>query len=185
MDNAVQATTVKPLHIAEQERFLHLAVDVVSTKLHAAVHVMFVSTTQGLIKKLTVLPRLQETCVVEVWQAVPDTRIPIRNVQYLKETKSIYVGTEKELLRIPAEHCRRHVSIDSCLNAMDPYCGWNELEEACTSAPMGDPLIKYWKQSVTSCPILDASVDGGKFCYVLGNCYVLRLRLEFSESRLC
>lgn len=162
----MQTTTNEPLFIAELERFLHISVDVLSTKLHATVHVIFVSTLDGLLKKLTVLPRTKETCIVEIWQPVPDTQIPILSIQYLKETNSVYVGTETELLRIPSNHCRRHVSKESCLNAMDPYCGWNDLEDACTTAPNSNPLEKYWHQSVTSCPVLNAPVDGGNFKFI-------------------
>lgn len=161
MESNVKPTTNKPLYVAELERYVHISVDLLSTKLHATVHVIYVSTVDGLIKKLSVLPRTKETCVVEIWQAVPDANIPIQSVQYLKETNSVYVGTENELLRISSNHCRRHVSRDSCLNAMDPYCGWNELDDACTIAPNGNPLEKYWHQSVTSCPVLNAPVDGG------------------------
>lgn len=162
MDNAVQATTLKPLYVAEMERLTHITVDVLATKLHSSVHVIYVATLDGLVKKITVLPRTQETCVVEIWQPVPNSNLPIKTMQFLKNTNSVYIGTEVAVLRIPANHCRRHVSRDSCLNAMDPYCGWNELEDACTTAPDGDPLRKHWKQSVTSCPVLDAPVDGGK-----------------------
>lgn len=163
MDNAVQATTLSPLHVAETERFTHITVDVLATKLHAVVHVIYVATQDGFIKKINVLPRTQETCIVEIWQPVPYSSILIINLQFLKNTNSLYVGTATGLMRIPAHHCRRHVSQDSCLNAMDPYCGWNELEDACTAAPQSDPLVKHWKQSVTSCPKLDAPADGGKF----------------------
>lgn len=177
VDNPVQATTTQPLFVAELERFAHISVDVLSTKLHSTVYVIYVSTLDGLIKKLTVLPRTQETCVVEIWQPVPDARIPIQSIQYLKETNSVYVGTESALLRIPSHHCRRHVSRDSCINAMDPYCGWNELEDACTTAPNSNTLEKYWHQSVTSCPVLNAVVDGGM-------CSLTLPRSKFSRS-LC
>lgn len=162
MDDAVQATTLSPLYVAELERFTYITIDVLSTKLHAAVHVIYVANLDGLIKKITVLPRTQETCIVEIWQPVPDSNVPILNMQFLKNANSLYIGTETGVLRIPADHCGRHVSRDSCLNAMDPYCGWNELDDACTTAPHSDPLVKHWKQSVTSCPVLDAPIDGGK-----------------------
>lgn len=162
MDSAVQATTLSPLYVAELERFTYITIDVLATKLHATVHVIYVATMDGLVKKITVLPRTQETCIVEIWQPVPDSNIPILNMQFLKTANSLYIGTESGLLRVPADHCERHVSRDSCLNAMDPYCGWNELDDACTTAPNSDPLVKFWKQSVTSCPILDAPIDGGK-----------------------
>lgn len=64
-------------------------------------------------------------------------------------------------MRIPAHHCDRHRSRESCLNAMDPYCGWNEISDACTTAPNGDTGDKYWVQRVGTCPVLDAPVDGG------------------------
>lgn len=57
-------------------------------------------------------------------------------------------------MRVPAQHCGRLHSRVACQNAMDPYCGWNELKEQCTPAPNHDPLSNYWKQSVTQCPVL-------------------------------
>lgn len=161
LDSAVQPTTLSPLHVAQLERFTHISIDVLSTKLHSVVHVIYVATTEGLIKKISVLPRTQETCVVEVWQTVPDSRVPIRGMQFLKETNSLYIASDTALLKIPADHCSRHPTKESCLNSMDPYCGWNERYEACSVAPDSNPLDNYWKQSVTSCPILDAVIDGG------------------------
>lgn len=161
MDSAVQATTLRPLYIAKLERFTHITVDVISTKLHTNLHIIFVATTDGLIKKLTVLPNSPETCDVEIWQPISKSGITILSLQYLKETDSVYVGTKSELLRISAHHCSRHVSRNSCHHAMDPYCGWNELEDACTSAPNGNFLTRHWIQNLNSCPILDATIDGG------------------------
>ena len=162
MDSAVQATALKPLHVAELERYIHLTIDILSTKLHKSVHMLYVATIQGLIKKISILPSTQETCVIEIWQAVSDTNIAIKNIQFLKATNSLYIGTEIELIRLPVEHCDRHVSRKSCLNAMDPYCGWNVYNYTCSTAPQYDPLVKYWIQNVSSCPIVDAYRDGGK-----------------------
>ncbi|XP_018333129.1 semaphorin-5A, partial [Agrilus planipennis] len=159
MDNAVQATTLNPLFVSELERFTHITVDITATKLHSSLHVLYVATTEGFVKKLSVLPNTHETCVVEVWQ--PVVKENILSIQYLKESDSLYAGTNTGLLKIPSNHCRRHVSRESCLNAMDPYCGWNELEDACTGVPNGGPLVKHWHQSIISCPILNAPVDGG------------------------
>ncbi|XP_052863441.1 semaphorin-5A [Anopheles cruzii] len=161
MDQAVQPLMGRPLHHAELERFSHIAIDIIPTKLHERVHIMYVATSAGHIKKVTVLPRTKETCVIEIWQpeALPETRI--RTLQYVKDTESLYVATDLALMRIPSNHCGRHLSRSSCLNAMDPYCGWNELQEACTVAPNGDTLAKYWVQNATECPVLTAPVDGG------------------------
>lgn len=161
MDYAIQPTTSQPLHFSRLERFSYIALDMIPTKLHESVRIMYVATVEGLIKKISVLPRTKETCVVEIWQPEPDAATQIKSLQYVKETDSLYVGTDISLMRISAHHCNRHVSASTCLNAMDPYCGWNELQEACTTAPNGDTLEKYWIQNTTECPVLTAPVDGG------------------------
>lgn len=89
MNNAVQSTSLNPLHVAELERFTHITIDVLATKLHTAVHVMYVATLTGLVKKIVVLPRTQETCLVEIWHPIPlDVPNHIRALQYLKDTVS-------------------------------------------------------------------------------------------------
>lgn len=161
MDLAVQSTNNAPLHFSKLERFTHLALDQISTKLHQQVRILYVATNEGLVKKISVLPRTKETCVIEIWQPEPDARVSIRTLEFLKETESLYVGTDQALMRVSAHHCGRHGSKASCLNAMDPYCGWNELQEACTSPPNGDTLARYWLQNATDCPILTAPIEGG------------------------
>nr|CAD7441943.1 unnamed protein product [Timema bartmani] len=162
MDYAVQPTTMRPLYIGQLETLTHIAVDVMATNLYSDQHVLYVATVDGLVKKISVITRTQETCVVEVWKPYPgETVVPIHTLRYHKSTESVYVGTEDSLMRIPAQHCNRHKSRMSCLNAMDPYCGWNELKEECTTAPNHNPLAKYWLQTVTQCPVLTDPVDGG------------------------
>lgn len=89
MNNAIQPTFQNPLHIAELERFTHITIDVLATRLHTTVHVMYVATLSGLVKKITVLPRTQETCVVEIWDPVPfDAPGSIKTLKFLKHTVS-------------------------------------------------------------------------------------------------
>lgn len=122
------------------------------------VHLLYVATSNGLIKKISVLPRTQETCVVEVWNPSPSGGLaPIKTLKYLSKTDSIYVGLETGVLRIPTSHCHRHKSKSACHNSMDPHCGWNELSLQCTTAPDGNPLSSHWLQSVTQCPLLNVS----------------------------
>lgn len=78
-------------------RFTHIAVDVTPTKAHGAVAVLYVATNEGLIKKISVLPYSMETCIIEVWGPLPSTPMTL---QYLKETKSLYVGMQSSLLRL-------------------------------------------------------------------------------------
>lgn len=180
MDDAVQSTTLEPLHTALLERFTLIALDVTPTKLHRSVTVLYVATDVGLLKKISVLPRTQETCIVEVWGPLPSTPITL---QFLKDTQSLYVGTEFGLLRyvarrnlhesfepesnllvisrIPAAQCHRHRTRQSCLNAQEPYCGWNEHLMKCAPAPKQNHLANHWHQEVTKCPVLTDPVDGG------------------------
>lgn len=44
---------------------------------------------------------------------------------------------------------------------MDPYCGWNKHQLACTTAPHRNPLSTVWKQDQTGCPESTVPVDGG------------------------
>lgn len=162
MDQAVQPVTSQPLFHTTGERFTHIALDMIPTKLHENVRIMYVANTNGIVKKLSVLSRTKDTCVIEKWQPQPTgQQSRILTMQFLKETESLYIGTETSLLRIPAEHCSRHVSQASCLNAMDPYCGWNDLQSACTPPPNKETLARFWIQNSTDCPVLTAPTDGG------------------------
>lgn len=85
-------------------------------------------------------------------------------------------------MRVTAQHCSRLRSRVACQNAMDPYCGWNELKEQCTPAPNHDPLAAYWKQSVTQCPVL---TDPGKWycsCTPCGGYVNVDREVENSDS---
>lgn len=64
-------------------------------------------------------------------------------------------------MKIPAQHCSRHRSKDACVNAMDPYCGWNEHVDRCQPPPNGNILEHSWRQDVTKCPDRSRPVDGG------------------------
>lgn len=162
MDQAVQPSSSYPLYHTTGERLTHIALDLIPTRLHEKVRIIYAATTTGMIKKLSVLSRTKDTCVIEKWQPqLPSQASRILTMDFLKDTESLYIGTETSLIRIPAEHCSRHVSRASCLNAMDPYCGWNDLKTACTPPPEGNTLARFWIQNATDCPVLTAPVDGG------------------------
>jgi Plexin repeat len=70
---------------------------------------------------------------------------------------ALYIGTENEVIRLGAsQRCKRFTTKTQCLNSMDPYCGWQSVLEECTPPPNKNPLVSYWQQSITSCPILNA-----------------------------
>lgn len=162
MDEAIQPITEQPLYVSKLERFTHITLDSIATKYDQRVLIMYVATEDNLVKKLSVLAQTKETCLIEIWQPEMDLNAKILNMQFLKHTESLYIGSENSIIRIPAQHCGRHLSQASCENAMDPYCGWSELNEACISAPGGDPLKhRYWKQKANECPFSNVQIDGG------------------------
>lgn len=184
MDSSVQAIQPSPLYVSQLERLKHIAIDKVSTKLHENVRVIYVSTDDGLIKKISVLPRTKQSCLIEVMEPESSRDVEIKTMEFVKATDSIYVGTSHSLIKIPSQRCYRHVSKESCLNSMDPTCGWNDLQLKCTPPPNSDPLASHWyqvrvklnifsaisspplfslslvPQNATTCPILSSAVDG-------------------------
>jgi len=80
---------------------------------------------------------------------------------YMVAQDSIYVGTRDRVLKIPAQHCGRHRSKEACMNAMDPYCGWNEHVDKCQPPTNGNIMEHNWRQDVTKCPDRSRPIDGG------------------------
>ncbi|XP_054707087.1 semaphorin-5A-like [Uloborus diversus] len=162
MNDAVQPTTSRPLLTLELQRFSQIVVDSIQTKDHDSVHVMFVASVEGILWKLLVVPHSQETCVIEKIKIFEDgSQDSIKVLKLLKDTNSLYIGTEESVLRIPVHRCGRFHTKSDCLSARDPYCGWNEYKLACTTAPSRNPLSAFWHQEKTTCPSTDIPVDGG------------------------
>lgn len=160
MDSSVQAIHPTPLYVSKLERFKQIAIDKVATKLHENVRIIYVTTDDGLIKKISVLPRTKESCLIEVMEPGSSRDVEIKTMEFVKATDSLYVGTENSLIKIPSQRCYRHLSKESCLNSMDQMCGWNDLQLKCTPAPNENPLASHWYQNATVCPILSSPVDG-------------------------
>ncbi|EDV97528.1 GH16920 [Drosophila grimshawi] len=162
MDQAIQPIGAQPLYHSRLERFKHIALDIVQTR-NEQLHVLYVSSSSNHIKKLSVKHGMEgktQTCLVEIWQADDTGSSALLHMSYLKVTESLYLGTDLALTKIPAQRCSRHVSQSSCFNAMDPYCGWNELVERCT--PLDPAVQQPWLQPEQfSCPVLNAPIDGG------------------------
>ncbi|XP_018916719.2 semaphorin 5c [Bemisia tabaci] len=187
MDSAVQPTTLHPLYSSQLETLTHIAMDVVPTKSNREHYVLYVATLEGLVKKISILPGTRQTCVLEVWKPFPNDVIPkIHTLHYLKETDSVYIGTEEKLIRIPAERCSRHKTREACEGAMDPYCGWSEHQEQCQPPPNRDPLFMYWYQNATMCPVTTHSVPGGWSSWSNWSvCSHMNTNNDSSDSCLC
>lgn len=147
------------MYVAKLEIFTHISVTKISTKLHESVPVIFIANKEGYIKKFSILPRTKQSCLIEVLE-LEKGATKIESMEFEKSTESLYVATSNAFYQIPSQRCSRHVSKVSCLNSMDPYCGWNGLAEKCSTAPNKDPLVSHFYQNATSCPILSTPVDG-------------------------
>ena len=77
-----------------------------------------------------------------------------RNMRFLPSTSSLYLATSGGVMRVPAHRCGRFGSRQQCLNAMDPYCGWNRQKNECTNTPNRNPRAAYWTQDAITCPVL-------------------------------
>ncbi|MCL4127594.1 UNVERIFIED_CONTAM: hypothetical protein GTU68_036498, partial [Idotea baltica] len=174
MDSAVSPLTISPVLSVDFQRMSHIAVDVVSTRQSGPVHVAFVSGEDGTIRKLSILPRSSffstssrrksepVTCLLEVLRPFPaNSSEDILTLEFLKETNSLYLGTENEVMRIPVGRCERYKTRHLCLAARDPYCGWDTNILQCTTAPENNPLSSSWIQHVIGCPSNSEPVDGG------------------------
>lgn len=93
MERAVQPVSYNPtgsgpLIRLDSERLAQIVVDVVATKVHSSVHVLYVASARdGLIRKYSVLPRTQEACLVEIIDPFSGQLADrqIKTMQFLKQ----------------------------------------------------------------------------------------------------
>lgn len=70
----------------------HIVVDTVQTKDEDSVHVMFVASVEGIIRKLVIIPGTKETCLIEQIKVFPDdSDDAIKVLKILKDTVSIHI----------------------------------------------------------------------------------------------
>lgn len=70
-------------------RFTHIVIDTVQTKYSDSVHVMFVASVEGIIRKYVVIPETKETCLIEKIKIFPDgSNDTIKVLKLLKDTVS-------------------------------------------------------------------------------------------------
>lgn len=67
---------------------------------------------------------------------------------------SVYVGTDRGVLRVGARRCSRYVSRAACVGAADPYCGWRDTVDACAPAGLHDHE-PHFAQASDRCPMMD------------------------------
>ncbi|KAL3835867.1 hypothetical protein ACJMK2_021328, partial [Sinanodonta woodiana] len=162
MDNSVQPMATTPLLVGLNERWTHVVVDNILGKNGVMYKVLFVTTDDGKLKKMLQLPNVENACLIEEIKIVPNGEPkPVKAMKLYAKDGSIFISTFQHILKFPVHRCDRFKDIDLCLNAKDPYCGWNTVEGKCGPPPSNQPSVHFWMQSIDGCPIVEHPVDGG------------------------
>ncbi|ESO85358.1 hypothetical protein LOTGIDRAFT_107562, partial [Lottia gigantea] len=160
MNEAVQPVNKKPLLFGEKERWTHIVVDHVIGK-EDIYDVVFLATEDGKIKKMISLHDNNLTCLIEEIKIVPNgAKRPVKAMKISSEKGAVFISTHGKIIKVPVERCHRFTDPDLCVNARDPYCGWNSRINQCAGPPGGNPHVDYWIQHIESCPILNYPVNG-------------------------
>ncbi|XP_071941969.1 semaphorin-5A-like isoform X2 [Antedon mediterranea] len=163
MEKAVQPTEKRPLFIEKDttDRLTQIAVDVVKTK-NSSYNVMFIGSEEGKILKLLKLPGNDVSCVVEKFDALPaGNNEAIKILRISKKKGVLFVGTNSQIIQVPVHRCDRFLTQSDCIDAKDPYCGWDRKKGMCTTFTDSFSLSR-WLQVIDSCPVQHSiAVDGG------------------------
>ncbi|XP_049884796.1 semaphorin-5A-like [Pectinophora gossypiella] len=155
MYEAVQPISGEPVYKATLQRFTHVTVDVTPTKSGRQL-VAYVATQDNDILKLAVLPRLDGACLVEVMKLKDESGgFDVLNMQFVKDTMSLYIGSDTGVVRVSGERCARYRTRIACVDARDPHCAWDDARDACLHSQDALPA------ATIACPSNNARVDGG------------------------
>ncbi|XP_069011111.1 semaphorin-5B isoform X2 [Embiotoca jacksoni] len=161
MNDVVQPESVDPLVMQDDVRFSNLVVDIVQG-MDTLYHVMYISTEYGTILKALATPNknLQGCYLEEMELLPPGVREPILSLQILHSDRSLFVGLNNRVLKIPLERCSTYKTETLCLEARDPYCGWDFRQRRCTTLEECSNMSQ-WKQNITLCPLRNQTISGG------------------------
>ncbi|XP_019736270.1 semaphorin-5B isoform X3 [Hippocampus comes] len=160
MNEVVQPESVDPLVMQDDVRFSHLAVDIVQG-MDTLYHVMYIGTEYGsILKALATSNKNLQGCYLEEMELLPPgTRQPILSLQILHSDRSLFVGLSDRVLKIPLERCSTYHTETLCLEARDPYCGWDMRQRRCTTLE-DSTNMSQWKQNITACPMQNQTTHG-------------------------
>ncbi|KAG7463897.1 hypothetical protein MATL_G00181470 [Megalops atlanticus] len=161
MNDVVQPVSIDPLVMQDNIRFSKLVVDIVQGR-DTLYHVMYIGTEYGtILKALSTANKSLRGCYLEEMQLLPPgMQEPILSLQILHSDRSLFVGLNKRVLKIPLERCSNYRTELLCLNARDPYCGWDRKQRRCTTIEDSSNM-SLWTQNITECPVRNLTVDGG------------------------
>ncbi|XP_038646008.1 semaphorin-5B isoform X1 [Scyliorhinus canicula] len=160
MNDVVQPVTVDPLVTHDNMRFSKLVVDIVQGR-DTLYHVIYIGTEHGtILKTLSSETKSLRGCYLEELQLLPPGKQePIRSLQILHSDRSLFVGLNGMVLKIPLERCFSYKTEQSCLGVRDPYCGWDLRKRRCTTIEDSSNM-SLWSQNITECPVRNLTADG-------------------------
>lgn len=89
MNEPIKPISGAPSYRVTSERFSHVTVDVTSAKNIDKQYVLYISTTDGNVQKISVLPKLDGACLVEKWKLWDEKGgYDVLNMRFVKETVS-------------------------------------------------------------------------------------------------
>ncbi|KAF7495713.1 Semaphorin-5A [Sarcoptes scabiei] len=148
MNEAVQPIKNRPLIVSKNEQFKFISVDVVRTRSSISpIEVILIVTNDGKLLKYVKWPNMNESCLIDEIQLIDQTEDEILSMKLMSETRSLYLGTRKELIKLPIQRCDQFVQKHSCLENGYPYCGWNEIAKQCTVVTDDNLRDDNWIQS--------------------------------------
>uniref|UniRef100_A0A3P9JA03 Sema domain-containing protein n=1 Tax=Oryzias latipes TaxID=8090 RepID=A0A3P9JA03_ORYLA len=161
MNDVVQPATINPLLTQDNVRFSRLVVDIVQGK-DALYHVMYIATEYGtILKALATTNKSLHGCYLEELRIQPQGHTdPIKSLHLLHSDRSLFVGLDDRLLKIPLERCSSYLTERHCLDTRDPYCGWDHKQKRCCTFEESSNM-NQWTQNITECPVRNLTQDGG------------------------
>ncbi|XP_077129422.1 semaphorin-5B isoform X2 [Ranitomeya variabilis] len=161
MNDVVQPVSVDPLVTQDSVRFSKLVVDIVQGK-DTLYHVMYIGTERGtILKALSTANRSLRSCYLEEMHILPSgQQQPILSLQILHSNRSLFVGLNNGVLKVPLERCTMYRAEGTCLGARDPYCGWDSKKKRCTTLEDSSNM-SLWFQNITDCPVRNLRINGG------------------------
>ncbi|KAF0304979.1 Semaphorin-5B [Amphibalanus amphitrite] len=88
----------------------------------------------------------------DIFEVLEINRSTVRSLAVDDAARAVFIGTDSEVVRLPAARCHRWLSEEACLAGGDPHCGWDG--RLCVPPPAGDGGGRgdtgVWGQSVSS-----------------------------------
>ncbi|XP_022110813.1 semaphorin-5B-like isoform X1 [Acanthaster planci] len=134
-----------PLLMIDGERFTQIVVDENVTH---NTDVMFIGTEKGTVLKAYLKDDRSEAKVVEEIILKPHRLTPVLTMLKSFAEQSVFVGTDEGVYKVPFQHCRDYASLQSCVDAQDPYCSWengtclySRFPDICPPTPCNESRI--------------------------------------------